>query len=554
LPRVRQVRIRGACVTGTVNLRHAEVAAVHFECCVFRGDVILEFARTRSLRLDTCVLASVKARGASICGVLRVRRSNVQGSIFLIDATVSQSVRLSGSTIAGVDGRALSADRLKVGGNLFLNRFVTKREPPNKAEVFSASGEVRLLGAKIDGQLNCIGGRFRNPRRVALVASSAQIGGNVFLSNGFNATGQVRLLGTRIGGQLNCSGGRFKNPGKTALKASSARVSGSVFLRDGFRAIGEVRMLSARIGGQLNCSGGRFKNPGKVALSASNSDISRSVLLRDGFRSKGTVRLVGTKIGGRLSCRSGQFENPGMTALDLQEAQMTSLVMCGSGLRVAGDVHFFGAATSTLADDPVALENQSASLHLHGFVYERFAPTSPQDVRTRLRWLDSQPESYYPQPLDQLAAVYLRSGQEQRARHILIAKRRKRRDSLRGWRGKTWDYLQDLTVLYGWEPWRALAIGLGLFLTVFGLVAWAQALDLVLAPSDVFSSYHPLIHALDAFLPVIDLGLDSHWVIDTARGGWFAWLVRVCLWSLPVVGWVTLALTVAAMTGVVKRE
>ena len=555
LPDVRQVRIRGARVSGKVDLRHTEVAAaVHFECCVFTDNVILEFARTRPLRLDTCVLASVKARGVSIDGVLRIRRSDVQGSIFLIDATVSQSVRLSGSTIAGDDGLALIADRLKVGGNVFLNRFSTKSKHRGEVEAFSAAGEVRLLGARIDGQLNCSGGRFKNPGEIALSASSAQIGGNMFLNDGFKAAGQVRLLSTRIGGQLNCSGSRFKNPGKTALKASSARVSGSVFLRDGFRATGEVRLLSARIGGQLNCSDGRFKNPRRVALSASSSDISRSVFLRDGFHSTGAVRLVGTKIGGRLNCRSGRFDNPGRTALDLQEVRMTSLVLRGPGLQMAGDVHLFGAKTSTLADDPVALEGQSASLNLDGFVYERFAPSSPQDVSTRLQWLERQPEGYHPQPFDQLTAVFRRSGQDQEARDVLIAKRRKRRGTFQGRPSKGWDAFLDWSVRYGWQPWRPLVGGSAFFLIVMGFVSAAQAAGLVVSLSEEASAYNSFIHTLDVFLPIVDLSVESRWMIDTSNNDSFAWLVTWLLWALKLVGWGTVTLALAALTGIVKRE
>ena len=578
-------------------------AAVHFECCVFTDSVILEFARTRPLRLDNCALASVKARGVSIDGVLRIRRSDIQGSISLIDATVSQSVRLSGSTIAGDAGLALIANRLRVGGNLFLNRLSTKSNSPDGVEPFSATGEVRLLGVRIDGQLNCSGGRFKNPGGIALFASSAQIAGNVFLSDGFKATGQVRLLSTRIGGQLNCSGSRFKNPGKTALKASSARVSGSVLLRDGFRATGQVRLLSARIGGQLNCSGGRFKNPRKVALNASSSDISRSVFLsdgfratgevrllsariggqlicsdgrfknprrvalsassseisrsvflRDGFHSTGAVRLVGTKIGGRLDCRSGRFDNPGRTALDLQEARMTSLVLRGPSLQIAGDVHLFGATTSALADDPVALEGQSASLNLDGFVYERFATSSPQDVKTRLRWLEFQPEGYYPQPFDQLAVVFRRSGQDQEATKVLIEKRRERRKMLQGWWSKRWDAFWDWSVRYGWQAWRPLAGGTVVFLVVIGLVSVAQAAGLVVNLSEKASPYSSFIHALDVFLPVVDLSVESRWTINTASGGAFAWLVMWFLWALKLVGWVAISLALAALTGIVKRE
>ena len=42
---------------------------------------------------------------------------------------------------------------------------------------------------------------------------------NVFLKDGFTSTGEVRLPGAAIGGDLTCSVGRFKNPRGVALNA-----------------------------------------------------------------------------------------------------------------------------------------------------------------------------------------------------------------------------------------------------------------------------------------------------------------------------------------------
>ncbi len=112
----------------------------------------------------------------------------------------------------------------------------------------------------------------------------------------------------------------------------------------------------------------------------------------------------------------------------------------------------------------------------------------------------------------------------------------------------------DFSVRYGWQAWRPLVGGAAIFLLVFALVVSAQAVDLNLGPPDTTASYHPFVHALDVFLPIIDLGIESRWAIDTTNGGAFSWLVRVSLWVLPVVGWISVTLAVAAFTGIVKRE
>ena len=267
-PAIRQVRIQGARVTGEVDLSHAEVeVAVHFEQCLFEHDVILQFARARTLQLEACVLPSIDAMGAAINGDLEIGQSDIANAVYINDTRVSHSVEISGSKIAGKSDHALSAHDIRVGGSLFLNSG------------FRAAGEVRLLNARIAGQLNCVGGRFANTGGVALTADGADIGGGAFLSDSFHAQGEVRLPGARITGQLNCAGGRFDNAGGYALSAESLEICGSVLLgklssgTDRFHATGEVRLPGSRITGQLDCAGGQFDNLGGCALSANKMEI-----------------------------------------------------------------------------------------------------------------------------------------------------------------------------------------------------------------------------------------------------------------------------------------
>ena len=488
------------------------------------------------------------------------------GEVRMLGARIGRDLDCSGGRFENPGGVALAADRADIRGEVRL------------AEGFHAMGEVRLQRARIGSDVSCPGGKFENrrsrlPTRVgrssrdqaigrslgkpgdyALRADGADITGSVNLAEGFSAKGVVYLVGAQIGSDLNCSGGRFDNPGGDALAADSAIIGGNARLDAGFCANGLVGLLGVRIDGQLNCSGGRFNSPGHKALGADGAHVKGNVNLSDGFHATGKVQFLSATVSGQLNCTRGTFENRNQTALTLQEATLNSVWLREVGSETAGQIVLTGAQVDLLADDSELSARRDVDLHLDGFVYDRIAPDAPQDVKTRLQWLRRQPLGYRPQPFDQLAAVFRQNGQDQEAREVLIDKRRKRRENLRAWPSKCWDYLQDLMLLYGWQPWRALAIGLVLLVIVFGLVTAAQAVGLVLGPSDVTASYHPFIHALDVFLPIIDLGLESRWTIDTASGGAFAWLVRVSLWALPVVGWVSITLALAALTGIVKRE
>ena len=153
--------------------------------------------------------------------------------------------------------------------------------------------EVRLLGAMIGATLDCTGGRFTNPNGDALSCDRAKITGSVFLRDKFNATGAVRLPGAIIDGTLDCSGGEFTNSDDYALIFDGAKITGDVFLNDEFSAHGAVRLRGATVGGSLDCRGGLFAQPDGDALEFDNTQVTGSVFLGSGFRADGSVRLTG---------------------------------------------------------------------------------------------------------------------------------------------------------------------------------------------------------------------------------------------------------------------
>ena len=289
------IQIRGIVVEKTLDLDSAGIdIPLRLMNCKFKSDIILQQARLQHLSLQGCKCKSIMADGVHSKGVVYLR-----------------------------------------GG-------------------FEAEGEVRLVGAMIRGQLDCSGGKFKNPATdehpdsAALVADGIEVKDDVFLSDGFEAEGEVRLPGAVIGGQLDCSAGKFNNsatdkhPDSTALSASGIEVKGSIFLNGEFEAEGEVRLLGAVIGGQLNCSDGKFKNPAtnkypdSKALVADKVEVKGDVFLNGEFEAEGEVRLPGAVIGGDLVCSGGRFKNP---ATDMHP---NSTALVANGIEVKGDVYLRG--------------------------------------------------------------------------------------------------------------------------------------------------------------------------------------------------------------------
>src|SRR5690606_18622356 len=92
------------------------------------------------------------------------------------------------------------------------------------------------------------------------------VNGSMFCGEGFTATGQVRLIGAHITGQLIFNGATLTNPDRTAVTADGLTVNESMFCGEAFTATGEVRLPSAHIAGPLDFGGAILANPGQLAL------------------------------------------------------------------------------------------------------------------------------------------------------------------------------------------------------------------------------------------------------------------------------------------------
>jgi hypothetical protein len=64
--------------------------------------------------------------------------------------------------------------------------------------------------------------------------------------DGVQATGELRLVGAKIGGQLDCDNLRVSNPGKNALALMRIEVGGALFLRGTASIDGVMNLLGAR--------------------------------------------------------------------------------------------------------------------------------------------------------------------------------------------------------------------------------------------------------------------------------------------------------------------
>ncbi|MGP8174462.1 MAG: hypothetical protein ACLP7O_07930 [Terracidiphilus sp.] len=514
------LRVFGITLPGVLDLKNCRIlVTLHFQQCTMDGEFDLLSAETRG--------------------------------IFLLDSSFDRVIR---------------ADRIDVDGPLFLRGSCL-------------SDGIRLLGAKIKGDLDCARAKLKVIEGDAFFADRAEIGGGVFLCEGFESSGEIRLLGAKIKGNLDCSGAMLEVKEGDALSADSAEIGGSVFLRTGFESTGEIRLLGTQIRGDLDCSGAKLQVTEGNTLSAVGAEIGGRVVLRAGFESNGTILLPGVRIGGDLVFLGAKITG----------------VYC-KNLRLTGDMYWMGiekpresfldltgATVKNLHDDRESWPHPG-HLILDGLAYEVLTlhkpPTEEEiengylpvqlafNVDERVEWLMLQPPDLLiePQPWMQLSKLLQDKGNRKDAKHVIFMYRcflARKKGLLRRW----------ASIAYAWLEEKPLRIYYSyMFTLVFGTLIYAGAArcgammesEQILPNVDQtglqsktasihYPPFQPFVYTLENAVPVIKLGMDDKWMPDPKHEPqpwfpqirWLNWLaffnsygfLVFSRWGLIVWGW-----------------
>lgn len=560
--------VKGARVDGRIELNGARISfLLFFDKSALPEGISVVSAELFSLSLPGTHTGPITADGLKVKGSVFLQNGfKAKGEVRLLGATIGGELSCIDGQFINPNGHALNAERLKVNASVFLR------------DGFRSEGEVDLLGASIRGNLECNKGQFVNPDGFALAADKIRVEGNVLLGNGFISEGEVFLIGATIGGNLNCQKGQFINPDGRALNANRLKVEGNVYLRNGFKAEGKVRLLGATIGGNLECDKSQFINPDACALDTEGVKVAGNVFLGNGFKAKGNVSLIGATIGRILDCEKGQFINPNGHALSADGLKVEGSVFLRDGFKADGTVSFVDATVrgyfvwsgvdspekveldlrsariGTMWDDKKSWPD-SGKLFLHGLIYDEIVDVAPSDAKTRIEWLrrqydeeaETDKKQFRPQPYEQLAEVLKKSGNEDDAKEVLIAKNK---DRLK-WGPKLtfsrflWYKILEYTIGYGYKPsrallWVAACIILGCILFKTGYSK--NSLQSVTNDPPKFNS---LVYSIDTFVPLVDLYQAKYWLPKSR-------VLRLYHWVHIAAGWILTTLLVIGLTGLVR--
>jgi len=217
------------------------------------------------------------------------------------------------------------------------------------------------------------------------------------------------------------------------------------------------------------------------------------------------------------------------------------------------------------------------NLFLEGLVYEEIDHQSPRSAMERLDWLQRMPnDQFLPQPYEQLAKWFQKTGHDSEARAVRIAKEEKRREHFTRKRDKLWWWVKKWSIGYGYKPyyalgWLGLLVLAGWLVFVVGNKGMTQSVSYNLKavdPSNAtatlvasdYPTFRPFVYSVDVALPIVDLQQERYWMpnshhkgadVPWYESGWWLWGVN---WMEVLLGWFFASMGIAGATGIIRKD
>ncbi len=356
------IRIRAATVAGTLDLAAMDVPVpVRFEDCEFAAAPLLEGASLHQLALTRSRLPGLLANGLRVRRDLDLSGSRISGAhatnastskraaVWLCESEVGGRLLCIGTAIDAHGGRAVQADRMRVGGTVRL------------IHGFTARGELRLVGARIDGSLDLTGVDVHGDD-LALNLVEATIAGSMFLIDGAGERpvvhGRIDLGSASVGGQVLIRNATLVEPstaplggpyamsrgGGTAVNGSRVSIGAELSIEGTTDITGGVDLSLGEASAVSVHSGCRFGAPGRVALDLGSTRVRADLTLEPGVAVRGSVRLRGAYVGGRLNLSGTTLTEPdGPSLLAAQSLTVEGDVELRDMTVTGGQLHFWRA-------------------------------------------------------------------------------------------------------------------------------------------------------------------------------------------------------------------
>ncbi|MGY1435080.1 oxidoreductase [Streptomyces reniochalinae] len=463
-------------------------------------------------------VSSLHLTGAVVTGCLDLAGGSVEPYFELRSCRFEDEVRMPEarvSTVRFVDCYLprFDAARLTTEGDLHLPRC-------------SIPEGIKLTDATIGTDLLLNEATVGSGRRTRAIAADGVNVSQELQASLLVTDGQVSLRGAAVGSSLHMFGSVLRNPrGRVALFAPQMTVDQVASFADAGRG------NAPQLYGATPPAGTRydFSTRGGTRWRTKHFECTGGMVLDDG------------RFGSSLVIENARLEMQRDQELSLRRITTPELTFTPQ-LPERGLVVLSGASVEKLMDRASSWP-QDHRLWMAGFTYSHAIPKEGHfNVRERLQWINAATAEYAPEPYEQLAAMYRNGGEDTNARIVLLAKQRRRRETL-PLPGKVWGVLQDWTVAYGYRPAQAALWMAVLWLT--GALLFEAHRPPALKDGEA-PHWNATLYALDLLLPVISFGQDTAW--DPAGG--YQWIAAV----MVLAGWVLATTVAAGATRLLRRQ
>jgi len=591
-----QVGVEASFLVGDVKLDNPENGAAWGIDRTIRAGIIYRLAVPDEETSKKIHAKGVRLRGCKITGVLDLEAASLPNPLWLVDCFFEEQVNLNEARTRSLNFGGSHIPRLEADG-------IFAKDSLYFDAGFTVNDGISLLGADIQGDLDCDGGIFKNSAIITLCGDGIVLSGDLLLGDGFRSDGEARFAGANIVGSLKCSGGSFNNPNGDSLNMDGATINGDVHLSYGFESKGVVRFRGARIRGDFHLTKGNFERPDNhedqfYSDQALNADGLKTTgdVFAEFFKALGEVRFVGADIGSDLRCTWGNLNNPEGISFSIYTASIKGTFRWHPARESnLGQVIFEHASADQLEVKPQSWPG-SGLIKIDGFEYSSLIGNSLTRKNEWKRWLESVvEENFRPQPYEQLVSVLRKMGHATEARDLAIEKQEElRKTDLLSRKGRAWNFVMGLLIGHGYRPHKVLfyiipliAIGAGIFgfahqddfihpskervylepcYRTSALVrnwekceekGWShvkevhsQNFDMWL-PRD-YPKFNAFAYSIDLFFPIVDLHQESYWLpLENSSGNW---PYRNLMWLYIALGWFLTTIGVIGLTGIVKTD
>lgn len=521
--------------------------------------------------LDNAAGCALHLDQARIDGSLFAEGITVIGKISAPGIYVGGEVNLKNGSIAGETGKAISLNNARIGVGLYAPGLTIAR------------GEFQAVGARVSGDIDLNGASLSNVNATALRLDGARIDSDL-LAKKLVAFGKIRAVGALISGELNLENSWVSNAHKPALLFDGIRVEKDL-VAEGAVFDGNFQAIGAIVNGQLNLNAAALGNPSRLYVRSSSGcrvvlNLSQAVIIGGFFGRKliarGELQAIGAKVTGRLDLSDANLTNhAGDDVIVFESANIDELLLLPE--RIEGNIHLDMVKIGTLhlpgetgrpgdlrplsfADSTISAAGWSV-IDVRGSI--RVDWKVARDYLGKIQVDDGVDESdFIPQPWFAIADVYERIGRPDYARKMRFYTEKKVSENIRGVT-KFVRTSYAVTVGYGYRPFLPV-LWLIAVLFAAGMLIWTNqsrflnATKIPVTANDFcadtspYACFNTVAYTLQNVVPAASGPLRIDWVLSTS--GWWPVALGVALSVLRLFAWGFAALTLAAMTGLLRKR